>query len=57
MIRLRKKETKTDKNKTKIHSIAKVPIKRMQTRNMSKNLSNHIYQDTTKKKSSQRKTL
>ena len=27
---------KVDKKKTKIHSIAKVPIKRMRTRNMSK---------------------
>ena len=44
------KVTKTDKKKNKIHSIANVPIKRMQTRNMSKNLSNHIYQNTTNKK-------
>ena len=42
--------TKTDKKKNKIHSIANVPIKRMRTRNMSKNLSNHIYQNTTNKK-------
>ena len=49
--------TKTDKKKNKIHLIANVPIKRMRTRNMSKNLSNHIYQNTTNKKNSQRKAL
>ena len=51
-IRLRKekKSQKQIRKKNKIHSIANVPIKRMRTRNMSKNLSNHIYQNTTNKK-------
>ena len=42
------KVTKTDKKKNKIHSIANVPIKRMRTRNMSKNFNSHIYQNVAK---------
>ena len=44
-----KNPKKVDKKKTKIHSIAKLPIKRMRTRNMAKNLTNHIYQNIAKK--------
>ena len=47
--KIQKKTKKVDKKKTKIHSIAKPPIKRMKTRYMSQNLTNHIYQNIAKK--------
>ena len=53
------KHKNLDKKKTKIHSIAKLKIKRMRTRNMAKNPTNHMNQNIAKKipKISQKKTL